>query len=154
MGNCCSQQRDDYQMKRDEPYPIGDVRGTIIQNILVVDDVVANGNIIREYFDLGDYDVKVLSVTSGTKALEANKQTDFDIIFMDIKMIGMDGYETTKALRDEGFDGCIVGMSGMIDILSINKAYRNGMNAMLPKPVIFEDLISKLHSFGYRLNKH
>lgn len=64
---------------------------------LVIDDSAA----IRKQLELELRDAGISSdfAESGEQALEKAKDSDFDIIFLDIIMPGMDGYETCKALR-------------------------------------------------------
>ena len=65
---------------------------------LVVDDNEINRIVAAEM--LKKYDLKVSLAESGERALELAAAVDFDIIFMDHMMPGMDGIETTLALRE------------------------------------------------------
>jgi len=44
----------------------------------------------------------VESAGSGTLGLELLSRQDFDVVVLDVRMPGMDGLETLKALRDRG----------------------------------------------------
>jgi len=68
------------------------------KTILIVEDVKSN----FQYLDvlLKRFNVKILWVLDGSKAIEAcSDNPDIDIVFMDIKMPGINGYEATKEIK-------------------------------------------------------
>ena len=67
------------------------------KRILVVDDDEA----IRKFFLLAleDTEYQVDTVESGEKAVEAAQRVKYDLIYVDLKMPGMDGLETLRQLR-------------------------------------------------------
>lgn len=66
-------------------------------SVLAVDDNEANLKLIRTLLE--DMNARVCAVSSGLMALEAIKQQDFDIIFMDIQMPELDGVSSTEKIR-------------------------------------------------------
>lgn len=65
--------------------------------ILCVDDNPANLLLVQTLLD--DMGAQVKAVDSGYAALEAIRQDNFDLVFMDVQMPGMDGRESTEAIR-------------------------------------------------------
>ncbi|MDR2210886.1 MAG: response regulator [Spirochaetaceae bacterium] len=65
--------------------------------VLVVDDLAVNLKITQGL--LAPYQIQVTLCSEGKKALELVKNGDFDLVLMDHMMPGMDGIETTKAIR-------------------------------------------------------
>ncbi len=65
--------------------------------ILVVDDVEDNRNLLGIFLQNTIH--KITYAASGIEALNLVEKDQFDIIFMDVQMPGMDGYETTKNIR-------------------------------------------------------
>jgi CheY-like chemotaxis protein len=69
---------------------------TKLQVLVIDDDAVVGRSFDRVLSDKG-YDVS--TVSSGEEALNTIKQTNFDVVFTDIKMPGMDGLEVTERIK-------------------------------------------------------
>ncbi len=65
--------------------------------VLVVDDVPINGKVLTEL--LHERGHQAIAVTSGAEALSVLRDTDYDIVLMDVQMPDMDGFETTRQIR-------------------------------------------------------
>ena len=66
--------------------------------VLLVDDNPANLQLASEL--LRGLNTQVVQASNGLQAIDACKQQKFDVIFMDIQMPGMDGFQTTKRIRE------------------------------------------------------
>ena len=66
---------------------------------LVVDDVAENREVLE--WTLTRIGVEVTSASGGLAAIEAVRQRELDIVFLDIRMPGIDGVETMRRLVDE-----------------------------------------------------
>jgi CheY-like chemotaxis protein len=92
---------------------------------------------------LSTYDIEVMTCESGEQALDIVNTKDFDLIFMDHMMPGMDGVEATKAIRNINED-----LSKLpIIALSANAVYgaremflENGFSDFISKPVEIDKL--------------
>ena len=66
--------------------------------LLIVDDVSANRELVKGY--LAHSGVTVLEAESGQQALaHLRAEPDIDLVLMDLRMPGQDGYETTAEIR-------------------------------------------------------
>ena len=65
--------------------------------ILLVDDNAANLKLAKAL--LNDFNVNIQTADSGATAINHFEQTAFDLVFMDIQLPDIDGFETTKRLR-------------------------------------------------------
>jgi len=70
------------------------------KHILVIDDDIG----IREslFLVLNDAGYQVDTVESGEQGIEKVKRNNYDLIFLDIKMAGMDGIQTLREIRKMG----------------------------------------------------
>ena len=115
--------------------------------ILVVDDVMTNIRVASGLMKI--YDMNIDSANSGIEALELVKQNaadgkpPYDIIFMDHMMPGMDGVETTEALRELEKSGQISGVND--NELTIVALTANAVSGMREKflSLGFSDYLSK-----------
>ena len=68
----------------------------INRQVLVIDDDAVVGRSFDRVLSGKGYDVR--TVLSGEEALKDMESKDYDLVFTDIKMPGMDGIETTRRL--------------------------------------------------------
>lgn len=122
-----------------------------LRTILIVDDITYLIDNLKSYFDLMEYDVNISGCTNGNDAIELVKNTSFDIILMDIKMLPINGYDTARGIRKNGYDGLIIGLTGMVSEQSKKEIYASGMNGVIYKPYTFEALIENFKKYGFYL---
>src|SRR3954464_9336895 len=67
-------------------------------NVLLVDDEPKNLFALREL--LGDLDQNLISASSGEEALRHVLKNDFAVILLDVRMPGLDGFDTARMIRD------------------------------------------------------
>ena len=123
------------QMKRvkitQEPMPYG--------KILIVDDVEMNIYVARGL--MAPYGMQIDSAESGFIALDkVAKGNEYDIIFMDHMMPQMDGLETTRRLRQMGYDRPIVALTANAVVRQANLFLKNGFDDFLSKPIDIRQL--------------
>jgi CheY-like chemotaxis protein len=136
-----------YQIRRMEtrlekagPFKVMDAR------TLVVDDNPVNITVAKGL--LKQYGINTDSAVSGEEAVEKIKKTDYDIVFMDHMMPGMDGLDTTRALRSLGFDGLVIVALTANAISDAREQFlRAGMNDFLAKPIILSELQAILRKY-------
>ncbi len=86
----------------------------------------------------------VIIAGNGNEALEQSKKEKIDITFMDVKMPGMNGVETFKAMRDINPAPHVVMMTAYTIDALINEALETGALGIMHKPVDTEQIYQVL----------
>lgn len=123
-------------------------------NILIADDEPTNLMALRE--TLVDLKQNIIEVDSGEAALREVLKHQFAVILLDIRMPGMDGFETAKLIRERKLSQQtpILFLTGVYeDVSSIFRGYALGAVDYLLKPIVPEILRSKISVFVDLYNK-
>jgi len=112
--------------------------------ILVVDDNAINLNVACGLLQL----CKIAADTamSGQEAIEKINQNQYDIVFMDHMMPGMDGVEATKIIREMGVKITIIALTANAVAGAKEEFFTAGMDDWLTKPInkaLFFKLLDK-----------
>lgn len=103
--------------------------------VLVVDDDDIERVLIREALEDAGFDVE--EAENGVEAVEAARIRRPDIVFLDVFMPGMDGFEACAAIRHlPGNDHLpILLVTGADDTESVERAYEFGATDFMAKPI-------------------
>lgn len=86
--------------------------------------------------------MRVQSAPDGYRALELLTNQEFDVIVLDLRMPGMDGLATLKAIRERDALTPVVLLTGHVDVKQVSEALKEGASEALLKPCPVEDLVS------------
>ena len=106
--------------------------------VLVAEDNRANQMLITKLLEKMGFGVALAE--DGNIAVQKAMTLSFDLIFMDMKMPNMDGYEATKALRDKGVSVPIIALTANAMRGDREKCIEAGCDAYLSKPINKEEL--------------
>jgi signal transduction histidine kinase/CheY-like chemotaxis protein/HPt (histidine-containing phosphotransfer) domain-containing protein len=109
-------------------------------NVLVAEDVKTNQLLITSLLNRLGLDVTI--APDGNEAVKKVRSHKFDLIFMDIQMPVMDGYEAVAILRKEGVKTPIIAMKG-----DEQKCIVAGCDDYLPKPIDRFGLAEKIQKY-------
>lgn len=116
------------------------------EKVLVVDDVAYNRELVVAY--LSNYNIQILEAENGEIAVEMAKLYVPDLIFMDIRMPGLDGYDTTRLIKSNKSTSAIpiVALTASTmksEISKINSLF----DGFLRKPIQKKVLINEMFKF-------
>jgi signal transduction histidine kinase/CheY-like chemotaxis protein len=116
--------------------------------ILVAEDNIINQKMIRNVLKLLGYSADI--VANGLEVIEAVKRQKYELIFMDIQMPEMDGYEATSIIIDHLKTNrpIIIAMTANAMKSDRDKCMEVGMDDYITKPLKVEDLQNAFRFWG------
>ena len=105
---------------------------------LVVDDNAVNIKLASRL--LKQFNLEIVTASNGQECIDLVKKEDFDIIFLDHMMPGLDGIETVHILRENGNEMPIIALTANSYSGSREKYIEEGFTDYLPKPFRYKEL--------------
>lgn len=112
--------------------------------ILLVEDNKINQVVTQKL--LKEFNFVTIVVEDGFKAVEMINEHAFDLILMDINMPKINGFETTKLIRNMGIQTPIIALTAFDKQEVEGQALESGMNGVLIKPFEKEDFYELITS--------
>ncbi len=114
------------------------------RRILVVDDIATNRTLLVEL--LGPLGFELREADGGEQALQIAPTWRPDAVLLDLRMLGMDGFELARRLRQSNAGAALklIAMSASVLAFNPDNALGAGCDDFLPKPFREPDLLAKL----------
>ncbi|MDR0293290.1 MAG: response regulator [Oscillospiraceae bacterium] len=129
-----------------------DTAGLFIgKRILLAEDVEINREIVQILLE--PTQVRIDCAENGREAVRMFRQSpdEYDMIFMDVQMPEMDGYEATSAIRalntPKALTIPIIAMTANVFREDIEKCFTCGMDGHMGKPLDFNEVIAILRQY-------
>ena len=120
--------------------------------VMLVEDILINRIILQEL--LRDTHVNIVEMENGQDAVDAfalSPAGRFDMVIMDIRMPGIDGYEAARRIRalkrEDAATVPIIAMTANAYREDAERALQAGMNAHLAKPIELDQLMAALRKY-------
>jgi signal transduction histidine kinase/CheY-like chemotaxis protein len=107
-------------------------------SILLAEDNLINQKVAQSIFKNIGYEIDIAK--NGREAVELMETEQYDVIFMDLLMPEMDGYQATEQIRKAGHTLPIIAMSADEDDVTRPAAFNSGMNEYVMKPARVENI--------------
>jgi CheY-like chemotaxis protein len=118
---------------------------------LLAEDVEINREIVLALFEPSG--LKIDCAVNGAEAVRmfGECRDKYDVIFMDVQMPEMDGFEATRKIRAMGGEKAgeipIIAMTANVFREDIERCLASGMNDHVGKPMDFKEVMSKLRKY-------
>jgi len=119
--------------------------------ILIVDDEES----VRELFSgvFTDEDYEVIQAENGQQALEILKGDDIDVIFLDLKLFGMNGIDLCRQIRETKPISMIFAVTGWAPLFEIEECREAGFDDYFEKPLDMDILLDVVDDAFKKLNR-
>jgi two-component system, NtrC family, nitrogen regulation response regulator GlnG len=112
---------------------------TMSANILIADDEDSLWWVLEKGLRQAGYDVT--SVKDGATAVRAVEASAFDLVFLDIRMPGLDGLTVLARMREVRPDACVVVMTAHGTMETAIQAMQRGAYDYLTKPFDIDEVL-------------
>lgn len=130
-----------------EEFPDIGWRGQVMALILVVEDDPANQELVSPFLRREGH--AVLQAMDGAAGVRTATERNPDLIFMDLGLPIMDGWEATRRIRanPETAHIPIIALTAHMQSEDVLKALEAGVDAYETKPVVYQRLMKKIAAF-------
>lgn len=108
-------------------------------NLLIIDDEISVLKTLQFIFE--DSGFNVTMVSSGFEALNKIKESNFDLVLLDINMPEMDGLETFRKIKEMAPSTAVIMMTGNKENVQIRKSIEEGAYTVVYKPFAINKLL-------------
>ncbi|MHB8137909.1 MAG: response regulator [Smithellaceae bacterium] len=119
--------------------------------ILIVDDEVS----VRELFTgvFADEKYEVIATEDGNQALDILKQDSIDVIFLDLKLFGMNGIDLCRQIREIKPMSIIFAITGWAPLFEIEECRQAGFDDYFEKPLDMDMLLDAVAEAFKKLDR-
>ena len=113
-----------------------------MSRILIVEDADRISSFISKGLEAAGYVTTV--ATSGEQALALARNSDFDLLILDIGLPGKDGYEVMRELRGTGNEVPIIVLTARDSVQDTVSSFDFGADDYMSKPFSFDELLVRV----------
>lgn len=115
------------------------------QKALLVEDNETNQIVASKMLENIGFEVDIAN--DGLEAVDMARKYSYDIVFMDLQMPNMDGFEATQKIREFDTNTPIIALSAAVMQKDKELTSKAGMNDHLSKPIIKEELQNTISKY-------
>jgi signal transduction histidine kinase/CheY-like chemotaxis protein len=147
VADCISECLGINALRVSEETQLDDMDGLEGFRVLIVEDVEINREIVLSLLEPTRLEIDCAENGAEAVRIFSNAPDKYDIIFMDIQMPEMDGYEATRRIRMINQTVPIVAMTANVFREDVERCIASGMNDHVGKPLDVSEVIAKLRKY-------
>jgi len=109
----------------------------MINSILIVDDSPISRKIVRKCLPK-DREFELFEAGDGLAGLEKFKEVGPDVVFLDLTMPVMDGFQALKEIKKHNKDAVVIVQTADVQLRTISDVMDSGAFTLLRKPLSVE----------------
>jgi len=113
--------------------------------ILVAEDEYTNYLLLAEI--LSETNANLIWAKNGLQAVEYFVSNAIDVVLMDIKMPGMNGYEATKKIRELNKNVPVIAQTAFAMAGEREKIMESGCDDYIAKPIKYDQILSLINKY-------
>jgi len=112
--------------------------------ILLLEDDLNLHNSLKAYLEMEGFNI--VSAYNAKDVYDITFENSFDLYIFDVNLVGENGFEILKALRDSGDTTPTIYTTALIDISSMTIGFNMGADDYIKKPFDPEELVLRIKS--------
>ena len=116
--------------------------------ILIVEDEISVARKIASALTEAGHDPK--AIHDGESALDEVRKAAFDLIVLDIRLPGLDGFQVLQRLRTQHLASRVLLLTARSAVDDRVAGLQLGADDYLPKPFAMQELVARVHALGRR----
>jgi len=112
--------------------------------ILLLEDDLNLHNSLKAYLEMEEFNI--FSAFNAKDVYDITFESHFDLYIFDVNLIGENGFEILKALRDSGDTTPAIYTTALVDITSMTIGFKAGADDYIKKPFDPEELVLRIKS--------
>ncbi|WP_163717362.1 sigma-54-dependent transcriptional regulator [Mangrovibacterium lignilyticum] len=113
-----------------------------MNKILIVDDDLAFGQMLKNYLTRNHFNVKILH--SPNEVQKHIRQNIYDLVLTDLRMPDFSGMDIIRLIRKESMKTKVIMMTGYADITTAIQSIKQGAFNYIPKPFQPQELLNMI----------
>ena len=121
------------------------------QKLLIVDDEVSVRDLFQSAFSEVGHEVHMAE--NGDQALHLLEQHDIDLIFLDLKLFGMNGIELCRQIKKDKPISIIYAITGWMGLFEVEECREAGFDDYFTKPAQLDLLFKAVEDAFEKLDR-
>src|SRR5919198_6256062 len=116
--------------------------------VLVTEDETVMANLVSQALSEEGHDVQVVS--SGERAIDAVRESSYDLVLLDVMLPGLDGFSTCRRMRERGAGMPVLMLTARDDVDDRVRGLDAGADDYLGKPFSLAELLARVRALERR----